>query len=127
MVGNDRVLAEALREGLCDGVVSGVACVLPELISAVYAARSDPSSARFGRASQLLSEAVAQLNAFPTPWGLKWLAEARGLAPATFAQPVSDHRAAEGDAFVKWAEQWFPPAMSQLGIDAAAFSIEVPA
>jgi 4-hydroxy-tetrahydrodipicolinate synthase len=122
MLGNDSVLAETLQEGLCDGVVSGVACALPELVSAFYALRSDPVTPGFRRASELLDDFVTRLNALPTPWGLKWIAEARGLAPATFSQPVTEHRAAEGKALAAWVEAWFPSAMSQLGITDARFS-----
>src|ERR1700728_4090840 len=39
MVGNDSVLAPALTEGVCDGVISGIACVTPELIQEIYALR----------------------------------------------------------------------------------------
>jgi 4-hydroxy-tetrahydrodipicolinate synthase len=122
MLGNDGALAETLQQGLCDGVVSGVACALPELISAFYVQRGTPGSPGFSRASELLDEVVTRLNALPTPWGLKWIAEARGLAPATFAQPVSEHRAAEGKALIAWVRAWFPSAMAQLGIVDARFS-----
>jgi len=29
-------------------------------------------------------ELIAQLSAFPTPWGLKWIAQARGIVQATW-------------------------------------------
>ncbi len=84
IVGNDSALAPALLEGVCDGVVSGVACVLPEVIGTLYDRRSETDSLEFKRLSQLLDEFIAQLNGFPTPWGLKWMAEARGIATASF-------------------------------------------
>lgn len=121
IVGNDSMLAPALREGVCDGVVSGVACALPELILALYAERGDTNSIRFARASQLLGELVEHLNDFPIPWGLKWIAEARGIAPATFAQPVSEARAAQASALVAWVREWFGSAMVQLGVSDASF------
>ena len=37
IVGNDSALALALTQRVCDGVVSGVACALPETIQALYA------------------------------------------------------------------------------------------
>ena len=37
LIGNDEVLGKALEERVLDGVVSGVACVLPELIQRLYA------------------------------------------------------------------------------------------
>lgn len=108
MVGNDSALAPALRKGLCDGVVSGVACVLPELILSLYDGGNDPSSEAFQKQASLLSEFIQQLDAFPTPWGLKWIAEARGLLTASFAQPVTEHRLQQAKALTEWFARWHP-------------------
>ena len=40
IVGDDGVLSAALHAEVCDGVISGVACVVPELILAVYSGES---------------------------------------------------------------------------------------
>ncbi len=45
---------------------------------------------------------IARLGAFPTPWGLKWAAEARGILPAAFAQPVSSERIEQARIFQRW-------------------------
>lgn len=108
VVGNDSALAPALREGMCDGVVSGVACVLPELILSLYG--NDPSSAAFEMQALLLSEFLQQLDPLPTPWGLKWAAQARGLLTASFAQPVAPQRQQQADALMQWFAQWHPAA-----------------
>jgi 4-hydroxy-tetrahydrodipicolinate synthase len=92
IVGNDGMLADALRERLCDGVVSGVACVFPELISALFAERENPDGKRFNELTNLLDAVRNQLARFPTPWGLKWFAEARGICAARFSQPVTEAR-----------------------------------
>jgi 4-hydroxy-tetrahydrodipicolinate synthase len=106
MVGNDSVLAPALVEGVCDGVISGIACVMPELIQEIYALRDQANSAEFERSSRLLNELIQQLNAFPTPWGLKWLSEARGIMKAVLAQPTSEHRTKQGRDLMKWFLEW---------------------
>ena len=68
LVGNDSVLTTVLTEGLCDGVVSGVACVMPELILSLNGQDQRIDSVDFRHVSQRLDEFIAQLNVFPTPW-----------------------------------------------------------
>ena len=102
MVGNDGALADALREHVCDGVVSGVACVLPELICGLYAEREHAGSERFGQLSTLLDTFRSKLARFPTPWALKWIAEARGICTATFSQPVTEQRRHQSAELATW-------------------------
>jgi 4-hydroxy-tetrahydrodipicolinate synthase len=94
IVGNDSALCPALAQSLCDGVVSGVACVLPELILRAF---SD-----YTTCEGLLNSFITQLDPFPTPWGLKWIAEARGILTASFSQPVSDHRQMQAADLIYW-------------------------
>jgi 4-hydroxy-tetrahydrodipicolinate synthase len=115
IVGNDDALAPALREGICDGVVSGVACALPEAILALYAQGTRSDSQEFALAAKVLDEFIAQLNLFPTPWGLKWIVEARGVTKATFAQPVTAHRLEQAAAMSDWFVNWKDKAMRQIG------------
>jgi 4-hydroxy-tetrahydrodipicolinate synthase len=105
-VGNDSILAEALRNGLCDGVISGVACALPELILGLYRDGDAPDSLEFLRHEGALKEFIGQLADFPVPWGLKWIAEARGIAPASFAQPVSAVRLSQARELQAWFRSW---------------------
>ncbi|MCU1321972.1 MAG: hypothetical protein JWM43_1621 [Acidobacteriaceae bacterium] len=109
IVGNDSALAPALCEAVCDGVVSGVACALPEVILEIY--QSEPESADFVRVDALLREFIAQLDPFPTPWGLKWAAEARGILRATFSQPITEHRTEQHMALNAWLAEWLPAAL----------------
>jgi 4-hydroxy-tetrahydrodipicolinate synthase len=106
MVGSDSVLAPALSEGVCDGVISGIACVLPELVQDIYALREQPESAEFRKCSQLLNQFIEQLNLFPAPWGLKWISEARGITQAVLAQPASERRSQQRREFVEWFLHW---------------------
>jgi len=108
IIGNDSALAPALISGSCDCVVSGVACVLPRLITALFAAT--PGGDAFNGYSALLGEFIEQLNEFPTPWGLKWAAEAQGILQASFAQPVSAVRKERAEDFMRWCREWIPTA-----------------
>jgi 4-hydroxy-tetrahydrodipicolinate synthase len=100
IVGDDAALSAALRAQVCDGVISGVACVAPELILALYEKRS-------GAAERALVELIAQLREFPTPWGLKWIAQARLILRASFPLPLSPARKAQGEQLEQWFHAWF--------------------
>jgi len=107
IVGNDGVTATALASGVCDAVVSGVACVLPELLRKIHA---DPDS---NEPQQALAEFIAQLDMLPTPWGLKLVAELRNIVPAVQALPIADKRAANMVAI----REWFAANADRLYID----------
>jgi 4-hydroxy-tetrahydrodipicolinate synthase len=104
IVGDDSVLVAALNAGVCDGVVSGVAGVIPELITFLYHRRDSPE---YPRAVELLAELIHHLAAFPVPWGLKLIAECRGITPAWFSQPVSVTRTAQAKEFREWFPAWW--------------------
>ena len=106
IVGGDAVLAPALREGICDGVVSGIAGVVPEAILALYARRHQIESEGFASAARRIDELVEHINVFPYPWGLKWIAEARGILQATFSLPITQHRLEQRRQLVAWFAAW---------------------
>lgn len=105
IIGNDTILAQALSENLCDGVVSGVAGVVPELICALFSQRPEDTS--FRRLSELLSEFLHHLESFPSPWGLKWVAEIREICSATFSLPLSQRRKQDALELRKWFSEWY--------------------
>jgi 4-hydroxy-tetrahydrodipicolinate synthase len=106
IVGNDGALVPAMREAVCDGVVSGVASVLPELILSIYGNGRISDSEAFRQSQKALDEFITAIDALPVPWGLKWIGEVRGIAAATFAQPVSKDRASQGTALQEWFRHW---------------------
>ena len=109
LIGNDSALAPALEEKLCDGVVSGVACVLPELVTRLF--RSSPGTEEFQQSSSLLDEFIDQLAPLPTPWGLKSASEARGFTEASFPFPISAERAGEMAGLRHWLQEWLKHAV----------------
>jgi 4-hydroxy-tetrahydrodipicolinate synthase len=106
IVGNDNALAPALVEGVCDGVVSGVACALPEIVLSVYESGLQETGDVFMRHVTTLSDFITQLDPFPTPWGLKWVVEARGVLTATFSQPISPQRREQAALLSAWVARW---------------------
>ena len=106
IVGNDSAFADSLRHQVSDGVISGVAGVLPKLILSLYALKSETDSTEFSKKDALLTEFIRQINAVPTPWGLKIIGEILGIAPASFSQPLSARRMEQKHALQKWFREW---------------------
>jgi 4-hydroxy-tetrahydrodipicolinate synthase len=106
IVGHDGVFAQALAEGVCDGVISGIGGVFPELIQSLYAHKGNCISSEFRAADELIKEVIVQLDRFPTPWALKWIAQARGIMQPSFALPISLRRAQESQHFMELFPQW---------------------
>ncbi len=98
ILGNDSALANARREDLLHGLISGVASVAPEIILAAWEQREG--------AAELLQELIERLSGLPTPWGLKWIAETRGWFPSHHALPLSEARQREKAAFQTWCAGW---------------------
>ena len=106
IVGNDSAFADSLRQNVSDGVISGVAGVLPELILSLYGLRNQTDSPEFQVKDALLTEFIRQINVLPTPWGLKVIGESRGIVPASFSQPLSSRRMEQKQALMKWFQEW---------------------
>lgn len=103
IVGNDSVIRAALLDGVCDGAVSGVACILPELVSKIFASRLWIEDIKeFDRLCKILSTFIVQLDKLPTPWGLKALAEARGFGVPSFSLALAPSRAKAVSAIQQW-------------------------
>lgn len=110
LIGNDSALCEALQEGLCDGVVSGVACSLPELMTSLFA--TGGNGAAFSQSKKLLDEFIEQLNVLPTPWGLKVTSAVRGFTRESYPFPLSPNRATGTSNLRKWFTNWCQSTLS---------------
>ncbi|MEZ2347999.1 dihydrodipicolinate synthase family protein [Terriglobus sp. RCC_193] len=110
IIGNDSALCPAMEENLCDGVVSGVACALPELMTRLFASR--PGSESYKQDEALLKEFIEHLNPLPTPWGLKVASEVRGFTRASYPFPLSPEREAETASLRTWFAHWVKQAVS---------------
>jgi len=111
IIGNDSVYVPALRDKICDGVISGVACVLPELMLGIESLRERADSAGMAEYTRLLDEFIEKLLLFPTPWGLKFMAQARGIFTPQIGLPLSGHRRESSDHAIEWLRAWLPNAL----------------
>lgn len=105
LIGNDSALSPALTENVCDGVVSGVACTLPELMSSLFATGGRGST--FGMKSVQLKEFIDHLGPLPTPWGLKVTSAVRNFTHESYPFPLSRKREIEMAELRNWFKTWY--------------------
>ena len=93
LVGNDIVFTRARRAG-ADGVVSGCACAVPELMLGLDCAIRENAEERITRLEQMLKEFIGWLDRFPVPVGVKEATMARGLkvGPPAVPLPTDEER-----------------------------------
>lgn len=106
-VGDDGLLLNALRAGW-DGVVSGIACFAPELITAVYRRYRDGDEAQALAHQAALEELIRRVvDPLPIPWGVRLGLAARGIANGAMHLPPSTARLRQMDevrtSFGDWA------------------------
>lgn len=106
LIGNDGALCDAIADRLCDGVVSGVACALPELMVSLF--QGDRGSIQSSEQRRLLMEFIDRLAPLPTPWGLKVASAARGYTRESFPFPLSADRIRETERLREWFAGWYP-------------------
>lgn len=112
--GHDSIAARALREG-ADGLMTGSACAVPELLVAV--ARQPAAEALNAR----LLEFAAWMERFPTPVAIKQAVELRGQKsgpPLTPLSPESRQTLAE---FCAWFKAWLPGMQEECARAGAGF------
>jgi len=105
LIGNDSALCDAMMENLWDGVVSGVACVLPELMTSLFA--TEGKETRFEQSHRLLQAYIDQMALLPTPWGLKVTSAAREYTRESYPFPLSPAREQEKANLRKWFAGWY--------------------
>ena len=106
-VGNDSIFPQARRIGV-DGVVSGCACAIPELLVKLDAAITSGDAGRTEMLTGLLNEFIAWIDRFPTPVGVKVATAARGLKVGPLAVPLAPEKCQALDEFQSWFRGWFP-------------------
>src|SRR5579864_393805 len=107
LVGNDSIFTRARREG-ADGVVSGVACAVPELLRGLENAICAGNESLVQQLDARLAEFIAQIDRLPVPLGIKAATEVRGLKVGPPAVPLSPQSQRVLDEFKEWFQSWLP-------------------
>ena len=102
--GHDKRLAESLRQGLADGAISGPASMVPEMSASLFDAFGNDTA--FAQAEAFNAQFIRQLEKFPYPWALKWVAEWRGLGKASMPFPLDEQQLAKAARFREWFDAW---------------------
>jgi dihydrodipicolinate synthase/N-acetylneuraminate lyase len=107
LVGNDAIYRRARPLG-ADGVVSGVAAAVPELLVSLERALLAKCPERANELDARLQEFLGWLNRFPAPIGIKIAAGVRGWKVAQTALPYDEPTAAAKREFEDWLKKWLP-------------------
>jgi 4-hydroxy-tetrahydrodipicolinate synthase len=105
LVGHDAIFAPARVAG-ADGVVSGVACAVPELLLALDRAIAQHDEAETARLDARLHEFLARIERFPTPVAIKAALAARGIKTGPPPVPLAPETQAALDEFREWFRSW---------------------
>jgi len=114
LVGNDVIFTRA-RAGGADGVVSGVACAVPELMLGLDRAIAAGAPEQIARLEAHLEEFIARIDRFPVPVGIREALVVRGLRVGPPSTPLGVHAQRELEEFRGWFKRWLPAVQKEAG------------
>jgi dihydrodipicolinate synthase/N-acetylneuraminate lyase len=112
LIGHDAVFAEARAEG-ADGVVSGVAGVVPELLVGLDRAIRAGTTPLAGRLEARLQEFIAWIERLPFPLALKEGLSLRGLKAGPPCLPPGQDTRHRLEEFREWFRGWLPRVLEE--------------
>lgn len=115
LVGNDTIYARARQAG-ADGIVSGVAAAIPELMLALDRAVVSRTAARVQLLDTRLQEFLARIARFPATIAIKQAAVVRGWKFDNAALPLDGGTLADLDEYRRWFEAWLPNVLKESAI-----------
>ncbi len=114
IVGHESIYVHARVAG-ADGIISGVAAAIPELLVAMGHAIGGSDPERAQRLNTRLQEFVGWIEKFPATVGIRRAAVARGWKLNQFALPLDTDTAADLAAFERWFQGWLPAVLPECG------------
>jgi 4-hydroxy-tetrahydrodipicolinate synthase len=105
LLGNESFYLRRRSAG-ADGIISGLAAAVPELMVAL-------DRDRLESLEQRVLEFLEQSQPFPIPAGIKLAAAARGWNIEYSAVPFSDDLTTKARAFQAWSREWWPAVLAQ--------------
>jgi 4-hydroxy-tetrahydrodipicolinate synthase len=104
-VGDDCLLLSALQAGW-SGVISGIGCFIPELITAVYRSYRSGDEAQAASYQATLDVLIEEVVRIPIPWGVRVGLAARGVANGPMHLPPSPARLRQMEELRTWLKNW---------------------
>jgi 4-hydroxy-tetrahydrodipicolinate synthase len=111
LAGNDVIAARA-RGAACDGVISGIASAIPELLVALDRSISSGATEVQTRLEVRLRQFIEWADRFPAPIAVKEATAARGLKLGPHSLPCEGELGRQLDAFREWFTGWLPQMLS---------------
>jgi dihydrodipicolinate synthase/N-acetylneuraminate lyase len=112
LIGSDPLYLRAFPAG-ANGVVSGVAGAIPELMVSLDRALRAMDQARAGQLHARLLEFIVWVEKFPATLAIKRAACVRGWKLDHSSVPFDQHTLAEISAFEQWFREWLPTVLSE--------------
>jgi 4-hydroxy-tetrahydrodipicolinate synthase len=112
LVGNDVLFTPARAAG-ADGVISGCASAIPELLVALDRAIVNSAPERREKLDARLHEFIAWVDGFPAPVGIREALSARGLNTGPHAVPLSAEEQRRLANFRDWFKEWLPQVLRE--------------
>lgn len=106
LVGDDALLLDALMAGW-NGVVSGIACFVPELVRMLFREFNAGNLQRARWAQDHLNSLIKHILELPIPWGVRVGLTARGVPAGHFPLPLSNAREGQVARLREWMSEWF--------------------
>jgi dihydrodipicolinate synthase/N-acetylneuraminate lyase len=107
LIGNDRIYRRARPLG-ADGIVSGVAAAVPEVLVGLERAIVAKQDERADESHAHLQEFLDWIDRFPATIGVKIAACARGWKLAHTAMPYDEQTLRAKQEFEQWFKEWLP-------------------
>jgi 4-hydroxy-tetrahydrodipicolinate synthase len=112
MLGNDALVVPARSKG-CDGVISGVACAIPELLIALDRAVTSGVPEVVTRLEARLRQFIQWCDKMPTPMAVKEATALRGFKLGPHSLSCDGNMQRDVDAFREWFKGWLPTVLTE--------------
>lgn len=107
LAGSDDIFTQVRQAG-AHGVVSGVACAIPELVIALDAAICAGQISEVARLDARLREFLGWIGRFPAPVGVKAATLVRGIKAGPITVPLAPATQKLLGEFEEWLKGWLP-------------------
>ncbi len=114
LVGREALYMQERLSG-SDGIVSGVAAAIPELMVGMERAIRNGDTERAGHLNGRLLEFLKFVDRFPAAVAIKQAAVVRGWGLNQLAIPFDDDMSADVIAFHQWFRDWLPAVLAECG------------
>jgi 4-hydroxy-tetrahydrodipicolinate synthase len=107
LAGHDSIFTRARMAGAA-GIISGVACAVPELLLALDSAICSGSSEKRERLNARLQEFINWIERFPPPAAINEAVRLRGFKAGRPAVPLDQSARQQMAEFGNWFQAWLP-------------------